>query len=114
MKNRTVKRDTVNCAFIWFMCIFTCVYALTTTRPAKPAHNYYARGAVVIDLDRENDVVVVEDCVGYTWEFTECEDWFIGDGCVMVMDDMGTETIFDDEIVNVHYERFDLLNNEKG
>lgn len=77
----------------------------------KTEHEYYARGAVVIELDRENDIVVVEDCVGFTWEFTECDDWCLGDGCVMVMDTMGTDEIFDDEIINVHYERIDLLND---
>lgn len=77
---------------------------------AEVEHEYYARGAVVVELDRENNVVTIEDCTGFTEEFTECADWCLGDGCVMVMDTMGPDEIFDDEIINVRYERINLLN----
>ena len=33
----------------------------------------------------------------------ECEDWAIGDIVAVVMDTMGTELIYDDEIVSVTY-----------
>lgn len=64
----------------------------------------YAKTARIVELDRENDVVVIEDNNGFLWEFTGCEDWEIGDSCACVMNSKGTETIFDDEIVKVIYE----------
>ncbi len=83
-----------------------------TAKTEIPAENLYPLSAVVVSLDEENDIVAVEDCVGFVWEFTGIEDWSVGDGCSMIMNNNGTNVIFDDEIVVVHYERFDLLMNK--
>ena len=63
----------------------------------------YALTTKVVKLDRENDVVVCEDFNGNLWEFYGCEDWQIDDIASLLMDDNGTSTIYDDEIVNVRY-----------
>ena len=67
-------------------------------------HNYYAQTTVVVELDRENDEVICVDFNGEEWVFIGIEDWMVGDYASMVMDDMGTELIFDDEIVSVRYD----------
>ena len=69
----------------------------------NPDHVYSNIGKV-IDLDRENDIVTCIDGVGYTWQFTECDDWMIGDYVSCIMYDMGTESITDDVIIDYHYE----------
>ena len=63
----------------------------------------YALTTKVVKLDRENDVVVCEDFNGNLWEFYGCEDWQIDDIASLLMNDNGTSTIYDDEIVNVRY-----------
>ena len=63
----------------------------------------YALTTKVVKLDRENDVVVCEDFNGNLWEFYGCEDWQIDDIASLLMDDNGTSTIYDDEIVNARY-----------
>ena len=65
--------------------------------------NLYPESMIVVEVDRERDVVTAQDCVGFLWEFTGCEDWHEGDIAACIMDSMGTELIFDDEIVKVRY-----------
>ena len=69
----------------------------------NPDH-IYSNVAKVIELDRDNDIVTVIDGIGYTWQFTECDDWMIGDYVSCIMYDMGTESITDDIIIDYHYE----------
>lgn len=75
------------------------VACVACTEPAKE----YPTCATVIELDRENDEVVVEDFNGNLWAFEGCEDWVEGDICAMIMNDEGTSEIYDDTIVQVRY-----------
>ena len=70
----------------------------------SPYEELYAMSARVVELDPERDIVTVENTQGFLWEFYGCEDWEIGDACACVMNDRGTERIFDDKIVSVRYE----------
>lgn len=67
-------------------------------------NNIYSNVAKVIELDRDNDIVTVIDGIGYTWQFSGCEDWMINDYVSFVMYDMNTESITDDVIIDYHYE----------
>ena len=69
----------------------------------NPDH-IYSNVAKVIELDRDNDIVTVIDGIGYTWQFSGCEDWMINDYVSFVMYDNGTESITDDIIIDLHYE----------
>lgn len=69
----------------------------------NPAANSYALTTKVVELNRENDVVVCENFNGNLWEFYGCEDWQLGDIASLLMDDNGTSTIYDDEIVSARY-----------
>ena len=93
--------------------IFLCVVAALLTLAviggmiaivyfSNSAENY-ALTTKVVELDRENDIVVCEDFNGNLWEFYGCEDWQIDDVASLLMDDNGTSTIYDDEIVNARY-----------
>jgi len=63
--------------------------------------NEYSLTAVVVKTDRENDIVTVKDFNGNLWEFYGIKDWNIDDICSMMMNDNGTETIYDDIIVTI-------------
>ena len=69
----------------------------------KPVSDSYAMTTKVVELDRENDIVVCEDFNGNLWEFYGCEDWQIDDVASLLMNDNGTPTIYDDEIVSARY-----------
>ena len=68
-----------------------------TSAPA--VGNEYALTTQVVQVDYENDVVVCQDFNGNLWEFEGTEDWMYGDIASLVMNDMGTPEIYDDEIV---------------
>ena len=69
--------------------------------PAKPT--LYPLTALVVDFDETQDVVICEDYAGNIWEFYGIEDWQEGDLASFIMNDNGTPTIYDDEIVSVRY-----------
>ena len=65
----------------------------------------YIMETVVYEFSHETDEVVVETETGNLYAFYGIEDWELGDRCVLVMDDMGTESIKDDEIIRTFYWR---------
>ena len=66
----------------------------------------YPAVGVVTDLDYENDLVIFEDCNHDLWAMEGIEDWSIGDIGALLMDDMETTSIYDDEIVDIRYAGF--------
>ena len=56
-------------------------------------------------MDIENDVVTVKDTNGNLWAFNGADGRAVGDKVVCIMDTMKTASIFDDEIVNVTFEK---------
>ena len=91
-------------AVVGFIVVVLAVMMIAcVTCEAQTTHQLYALTTVVVNVDYNNDVVTVEDFNGFLWEFEGCEDWYEGDCCAMVMDDMGTDLIFDDEILSTRY-----------
>lgn len=77
---------------------------VTTFRTnAIDIENYYPRTAIVYSFDTKSDTVKVIDFAGEMWEFTEIDDWMIGDIVSMMMYDNNTSLIYDDEIVEIRY-----------
>ena len=71
----------------------------------------YPRAMEIVEIDR--DVAVCVDAVGMEWEFTEPEDLEIGGIVICTMYDNGTtETIVDDEIVDVVWSGYYIENGE--
>ena len=66
----------------------------------------YPAVGVVTDLDYENDLVIFEDCNQDLWIFEGIEAWDIGDIGALLMDDMETESIYDDMILLARYAGF--------
>lgn len=54
-----------------------------------------------------NDTVTVEDSNGNLWSFDGAEDWEVGDGCALIMDDNSTSEIVDDVIISAKYQQND-------
>ena len=63
----------------------------------------YAMVAIVVNVDYSTDVVDVVDANENIWQFDGCEDWAVDDLCACLMDDNGTEIIYDDMIISCRY-----------
>lgn len=68
------------------------------------SQHVYGRSGVVTELDYQNDEVIWVDDVGFEWSFKEIDDWSVGDGVVVVNFDHYTESIYDDETVDIKYQ----------
>lgn len=89
------------CAVLLVLC---CVwFALMPTTKAEPTAKLYPLTVVVIELDRENDIVTCVDGADNFWEFYGCEDWETGDFASFLMNDQGTTSIYDDTIEMIRY-----------
>ena len=84
--------------------ILACAFNLWYINP-KPVKTstLYANEAEIIDI--ENDVVTVKDTNGNLWAFNGADGRMAGDKVVCIMDTMKTASIYDDEIVNVTFEK---------
>lgn len=64
--------------------------------------NTYPRAMEIAEIDTARDMAICVDAVGFEWEFSEPEDFEVGDLVICTMYDNGTkENIFDDEITDV-------------
>lgn len=61
----------------------------------------YPMTAVVNEI--KDDSVYCVDYNGNIWVFEDSEDWQEDDIVSLLIDDMGTTTIYDDEIIALHY-----------
>ena len=77
---------------------------LNLNKTEEVKNNVYPLTVVVIELDREGDIVTCVDGADNFWEFYGVEDWQTGDFASLLMDDNGTpNTIYDDVITMAHY-----------
>jgi hypothetical protein len=81
-----------------FMLIAVLVVCLTL---AMTAHNQYTLEAVVVEVN--GAVVTVEDNTGNLWDYEVDVDAVpvVGTQVTLFMQDMNTESIYDDQIVGV-------------
>ena len=64
----------------------------------------YSLSTVVTDLDRERDIVTVEELDGSNvWTFYGVEAWEINDICSLTMFNNNTPKIYDDIIIGTTY-----------
>lgn len=77
-------------------------------------YNYYSLTTEVVDLDRQEDVVICEDCNGNLWSFYGCEDWMIGDCASLLMYDNRTPIIYDDIICGARFGAWNLTKMGEG
>ena len=94
--------------FIIMVCPILAACGVFRNDSETEAGNY-ALTAVVTKTDRVADTVTIEDAAGNEWQFYGVEDWEVGDGASAIMCDNGTQEIFDDSIVSVRYNSWNLL-----
>ena len=70
----------------------------------------YPETARVVELNYDEDIVTVETFNGFLFSFYGCEDYCEGDGVALIMDDNGTEKVYDDCIIMVQYCGWELIN----
>ena len=61
---------------------------------------------IVVDLDRERDIVMVETSAGHDYTFLGCEDYAIGDLVGVLMYNSLTDDVRDDQILRAQYSGF--------
>ena len=112
-EKRNKKRDEFHSFFIAITIIaavavvfvgFAAAGLWYNATTANIKANIYPLLTTVTEVDRNKDLVTVEDNNGFIWQFYGAEDWEEGDLCNCIMDTKGTEKIFDDEIIQVKYE----------
>lgn len=105
-KEGNVKKAIYNHMFI---TLITCISLMIGVKVGHvQAEKYlYPLATTVTQVDYDADVVTCTDANGHDWLLFGCEDWMKNDICTLLMNDMGTETIYDDEIVKAIYS-FDL------
>lgn len=69
---------------------------------ANQISHLYPLATTVTEIN--NDTVTVEDTNRNLWSFNGAEDWEIGDGCALIMDDNSTKDIYDDVIISTRYQ----------
>ena len=104
-RNWQIPASIVVVAMILAMFVF-----LPTALGEEDEHVFvgkpYGRVAVVKSIDEEKDIVTFVDGVGFEWRWGGVEDWEVGNAAALVLDDMGTESIFDDTITSATYSCF--------
>ncbi len=88
------------------ICVIGIVIMIGTACEAtqtKPTETLYPLAVKIESVDREADVVKCVDGAGNVWEFFGCEDWQEGDFAALLMNDKGTPSIYDDEIITARY-----------
>lgn len=96
---------TKNAIILFFGIALLIIVALSVTScDTQPtvAHEYPAV-SIVNEIDNDTDLVFCTDYNGNVWCFSGVEDWFYGDVVAMLVNDNGTEEIFDDKIISVRY-----------
>lgn len=63
----------------------------------------YPLTTIVTGVDLKNNTIYVTDKSGFVWGFYGAEEWRINDFCSLIMNDNGTEEIFDDTIIEVRH-----------
>lgn len=63
----------------------------------------YTTCGIVTSIDDENNIVEITDFNGEIWVYEGVEDYLIGDAVSMLMNNNGTENIYDDIIINIRY-----------
>lgn len=112
-EKKNKKRDEFHSFFIAITVIaavavvfvgFAAAGLWYTATTAKTQTNVYPLLTTVTEVDRDKNLVTVEDNNGFIWQFEGVDDWEEGDLCNCLMNSRGTEKIFDDEIIMTRYE----------
>lgn len=82
------------------------VYAQLTDSSATEDTTYVLRAKVLHVEEEEPNVVECEDTHSEAWSFYTDENYSTGNFILLLMNDCNTESIYDDEIVDVRLDPF--------
>lgn len=92
--------------------MLSLVLAMATTFTLQ---NTYPRAMEITEIDTSRDMAVCVDACGLEWEFYGPEDLEVGDLIICTMYDNGTtDTIIDDEIIDVKWSGYVASEIESG
>ena len=97
-------KKAIIATIITITIIIACSFVMTASA------ELYPETARVVILNEAEDLVTVETFNGHLFIFEGCEDYMVGDGVSLIMEDNGTEKVFDDKIVMAQYCGWDLIN----
>lgn len=75
---------------------------MVTVLPAAYAE-IYPQAFIVNAIDPAQDAVILMDSNGNEWIWFGIEDYYVDDIVAAIMDDNGTEAIYDDTIIMMRY-----------
>lgn len=78
----------------------------TITAQAQPKGALYPTCGVVTETDETTDTVTFTTDSGNMYVFYGVEDWLEGDKIAAIMDDKGTDQVYDDAVIDVRYMGF--------
>lgn len=87
--------------------IIGCVIWFSTLKPIASS-NVYPMTCKVVEVNTTDDVVIAIDATGNEWEWNGVDDWQFGDCVSMIMNDNGTNEIYDDIIISIRYSAWGL------
>lgn len=65
----------------------------------------YIKIGIIFQIDEEENLITFIDLSDNLWAFEENQKWNIGDIIIVVFDSMETESIFDDRIISIVYNK---------
>lgn len=102
-KEPNTRPLAIACVVVLALLVFFLVWFSLMPTITEPTETLYPLAVRVSTIDREADVVKCIDGAGNVWEFFGCEDWQEGDFAALLMNDKGTPSIYDDEIITARY-----------
>lgn len=84
--------------FIAIIALFVMIFAFSTA-----CAEIYPQTFFVNDTDCARDTLILIDFNGNEWLWSGIEDYEKGDIIAAIMEDNGTEIIYDDIIINIRY-----------
>lgn len=107
MKDKTFY-TIINICVVIDLVIVTIFVVSLIHRASSPTTNdtNYTMQAKVVDVDTASDTVQIEDSHGEIWEFFGTENFQKDNSVIVLMDNQGTSTIYDDEILSVRLDPF--------
>ena len=108
MKDKTFYTIINICVVIGAMIVAIIIAPLVVHHASSPIANdvHYITQAKVISVDTASDTVQIEDSYGEVWEFFGTENFQKDNSIVVLMDNKGTSTVYDDEILSVRLDPF--------
>ena len=84
--------------FVIIIALFALIVAFSTA-----CAEIYPQTFIVGTVDPMQDALILIDSMGNEWLWFGIEDYEVGDIVAAIMDDNGTEIIYDDAIITMRY-----------